>query len=175
MEKYFYDTEFTEKPNTIELISIAIVRETDNASIYCINQDYNQTQCNEWVKTNVLPQLPPKTDPAWMPQTQIPKTILKFLKPTKQNPIELWGYYSAYDHVALCWLFGSMIDLPPGMPMYTKDIKQLADSLGNPQLPPQTTNKHNALQDAHWNKKAWQYLTKKTNKPLKNTLPKQSQ
>jgi len=45
----------------------------------------------------------------------------------KPESIELYGYYSAYDHVALCWLFGKMIDLPKGFPMFTKDLKQMLD------------------------------------------------
>ncbi len=28
------------------------------------------------------------------------------------EPINLYGYYSAYDHVVLCWLFGKRIDFP---------------------------------------------------------------
>lgn len=43
------------------------------------------------------------------------------------HPIEFYGYYSAYDHVALCWLFGKMMDLPKGFPMYTRDLKQVMD------------------------------------------------
>lgn len=43
------------------------------------------------------------------------------------NKPELYGYYSAYDHVALCWLFGKMIDLPKGFPMYTIDLQQMLD------------------------------------------------
>ena len=57
-----------------------------------------------------------------------PYDILVRTKRTKHNKeIELYGYYSAYDHCCLCWLFGKMIDLPPGMPMYTKDLKQIFD------------------------------------------------
>lgn len=47
--------------------------------------------------------------------------------PNKYPNIDLYGYYSAYDHVALCWLFGKMIDLPKGFPMYTIDLKQSFD------------------------------------------------
>lgn len=43
----------------------------------------------------------------------------------------LYGYYSAYDHVVLCQLFGKMINLPKGFPMYTKDLKQELDRLVN--------------------------------------------
>lgn len=41
--------------------------------------------------------------------------------------IQFFGYYSAYDHVALSWIFGKMIDLPKGFPMYTRDLKQMFD------------------------------------------------
>lgn len=44
-----------------------------------------------------------------------------------RNPINLYGYYSAYDHVVLCQLFGKMIDLPKSFPMYTIDLKQELD------------------------------------------------
>lgn len=40
---------------------------------------------------------------------------------------EFYTYYGAYDWVVLCWLFGKMINLPKGFPMYTHDLKQLID------------------------------------------------
>jgi len=55
-----------------------------------------------------------------------PYTIQPQDKPNYM-PIELYGYYSAYDHVGLCWLFGVMNDLPSGFPMYTIDLKQMLD------------------------------------------------
>ena len=71
---------------------------------------------------------------------------------------ELWGYYSAYDHVVFCQLFGTMMNLPKGYPMYTRDIKQWCDQLGNPKLPEQGKGEHHALADARWNKLAWEFL-----------------
>lgn len=71
---------------------------------------------------------------------------------------EIWAYYADYDWVVFCQLFGTMMDLPKGFPMYCKDIKQLCDDLGNPQLPGQGEGEHNALIDARWNKKAYEYL-----------------
>lgn len=44
----------------------------------------------------------------------------------KSNPV-LYAYYGAYDHVAFCWLFGKMINLPKGFPMYSVDLKQMLD------------------------------------------------
>lgn len=53
--------------------------------------------------------------------------VLGSFIPNEYPEIELYSYYSAYDHVALCWLFGKMIDLPKGFPMYTIDLKQTLD------------------------------------------------
>lgn len=50
-----------------------------------------------------------------------------YIFPVPTPQIDLYGYYSAYDHVALCWLFGKMMDLPKGFPMYTHDLKQMLD------------------------------------------------
>ena len=106
--------------------------------------------------------------------------------PTKNEAIEkmniqFYGYYSAYDHVTLCWLFGKMIDLPKGFPMLTHDIKQymdlvaetkkysdptrnarsiaecLEDIKSNPRYPKET-NSHHSLFDAKWNKKLYNFL-----------------
>jgi hypothetical protein len=95
----------------------------------------------------------------------------------KFNP-ELYGYYSAYDHVGLCWLFGVMNDLPDGFPMFTIDLKQMLDNKipyhstepkptnwdthinnikNHPQYPKQT-NEHNALADARWNKELHNFI-----------------
>jgi len=43
------------------------------------------------------------------------------------NQPEFYGYYSDYDWVVFCWLFGRMIDLPKGFPMYCIDLKQMFD------------------------------------------------
>ena len=46
-------------------------------------------------------------------------------------------------------------------PMYCRDIKQLCDSVGNPKLPEQDRSEHNALNDARWNKIAFDFLSAK--------------
>ena len=45
-----------------------------------------------------------------------------------------------------------------GWPMYCRDVKQLCDMLGNPKLPEQKSQEHNALQDAIWTGDAWEFL-----------------
>lgn len=47
----------------------------------------------------------------------------------KANPPKFYGYYCDYDWVLLCSLFGRMIDLPKGFPMYCNDLKQSFDEL----------------------------------------------
>jgi len=47
--------------------------------------------------------------------------------PTNINEIEFYAYYADYDWVVFCWLFGKMIDLPKGFPMYCRDLKQMLD------------------------------------------------
>src|SRR6266571_3403159 len=95
-------------------------------------------------------------DCPWRTREQLLHDVRIFFNPS--DGIELWGYYSAYDHVAFCQLFGTMMDLPKGYPMYTRDIKQWCDALGNPPLPEQGKGEHNALADARWNKQAWDFL-----------------
>lgn len=154
--KYFYDTEFIEDGKTIDLISIGIVAE-DGREYYAISTEFDYTKASDWVKENVLVHLP-GADRVWKSRAGIAEDLVKFCDPEKYGKPEFWGYYSAYDHVALCQLFGQMVNLPKRWPMYTNDIKQLCKSLGDPQLPPQGKNKHHALADARWNKQAWEFL-----------------
>lgn len=78
----------------------------------------------------------------------IRNAVREFIQSTPDA--ELWAWYGAYDHVALAQLFGRMIDLPDGVPMWTNDLKQEAHRLGNPELPKQEGDLHNALADARW-------------------------
>jgi|SRR5579872_343708 len=100
-------------------------------------------------------------DCPWRTREQIKREIIAFMDIKKYGTPELWGYYSAYDHVAFCQLFGTMMDLPKGFPMYTRDLKQWCDMLGNPRLPKQEVSEHHALADARWNRLIWQFLQDK--------------
>lgn len=165
--KYFYDTEFIEDGKTIDLISIGIVAE-DGRTYYAISKEFKPRKASQWVKDNVLSKLPSRKisfydSPrikeewrAWKSREQIKNDIIEFIGEDKP---EFWAYYADYDHVALCQLFGKMIDLPKGYPMYTNDLKQLCNSKGNPTLP-KTENEHNALDDAKWVKEMYNFLTK---------------
>lgn len=150
--RIWFDTEFIEDGKTIDLISIGMVRE-DGETLYLENSQCNLFRASPWVKENVIPhlqggiRLKNRHDIAWCVQ--------KF---AGEKP-EFWGYYADYDWVVLCQLFGTMMDLPDGWPMYCRDIKQLCDMLGNPKLPEQGKGEHHALADAKWNRRAYEHLT----------------
>ena len=154
--KFFIDTEFIESgPNRpIELLSIGIVAE-DGRTFYAVDEGAVLANVNAWVQENVLPHLGGPR----LPRDEIRLAIKQFIGDCKP---EFWGYYADYDWVVFCQIFGAMIDLPKGWPMYCRDIKQLCDSLGNPKLPKQSSLEHNALNDARWNKIAYEFLAAQT-------------
>lgn len=152
---FFYDTEFIETQGSIDLISIGIVSE-DGRELYCVSREFDARNANSWVMRHVLPKLPPHYER--LSRAMIRHRVQEFLKPTPADPVALWAYYGAYDHVALCWLFGAMVDLPCGMPMWTRDIKQLCAELGDPKLPDKPDDAHDALADARWVREAWVFL-----------------
>ena len=170
--KYFYDCEFNENGKTIELISIGFISE-DGRRLYLENLDVDLSKVNPWVKQNVIPHLWHKQKDKtkfneWslndmnsgglMPKKYMVHDIKSFCNISKYGKPEFWGYYSAYDHVVLCQIFGTMMELPEGYPKYTNDLKQLAVSLGDPKLPDQNSTEHNALADAEWNKEVYSFL-----------------
>lgn len=165
--KYFLDTEFIEDGKTIDLISIGIVAE-DGRELYLGNRHCDFSKASQWVKANVLapmgfdfssaniPMRP--IDPHfWLTKEMIAGKVIDFCQRANSKP-EFWAYYADYDWVAFCQLFGTMMDLPKGFPRYCRDIKQECDRLGNPKLPKQGKGEHNALDDARWNRKAFDFL-----------------
>jgi hypothetical protein len=147
--KIWFDTEFIEDGKTIDLISIALVAE-DGREYYAECAECDLSRASQWVIENVFPHLTGEKKP----RSQIAKEIVEFAgaKP------EFWAYYADYDWVALCQLFGRMIDLPDGWPMFCRDVKQLCVDKGDPKLPKQKTAEHSALDDARWTKAAWTFL-----------------
>ncbi len=153
--KFFLDTEFIERGSEFPLIllSIGIVAE-DGREFYAENIMADHATASDWVKQNVIVHLGKPGTLAGTPKF-IAAMILKFIGDEKP---EFWGYYADYDWVAVAQMFGTMMDLPKGWPMYCRDIKQWCDEMGNPALPEQGKGEHNALADARWNKVAWQFL-----------------
>ena len=163
-----YDTEFVEAgPNyPIRLLSIGMVADNGD-ELYRILGDFTTLHAatrHPWLREHVVPSLPLKLDDSWPlgftydtghPDYKLVRTredlaeeVLDFIRIHGGDDVELWAWYGAYDHVALCQLWGTMADLPEGVPMYTHDLKQEADRYGAilPDLPGAVS--HRAIDDA---------------------------
>lgn len=154
--RYFLDTEFVDDGETIMLISLALVREDDRELYLELEFDDEKARAHDFVRENVLPHLQGQKRCS---KEQAAQAILEFLglpaHPSESKPdIEIWAYYASYDWVAWCQLFGSMVDLPQGMPWHPMDLQQWWVQLGRPAhvKPPDPTKAHHALADADWNK-----------------------
>lgn len=179
--RYFYDCEFLEDGVTIAPISIGIVAENGD-EYYAVNMDasWGRIADQPWLVQNVIPHLPQlpadqrvidldwvrlgvdMSDPAVRPLWKIAADVHHFLT-AHDGPIELWGYFSSYDHILLSQLWGRMIDRPARIPMWTNDVQQEAARLGlEDSLPEQVGDLHNALADARWTRDAWTYLAGKS-------------
>lgn len=124
--RYFYDTEFIEDGRTIELISIGVVAE-DGREYYAVSTEFDPERAGPWVRANVLPKLPPPASQLWRSRRQIRDDLEEFfgVRAAQSEPIELWAWVAAYDHVALCQLWGPMPDLPRAIPRFTRELRQL--------------------------------------------------
>jgi hypothetical protein len=167
--RIFYDTEFVENGPDIPIkpVSFGFVRE-DGAELYVINGDaLGAVTRHPWCSKFLLPSLPVKSEFQFiwewddkhderrhvLPLDDLRDEVRQFL--TEKPNTELWAYYPAYDHVVLSQLFGSMGELPAGMPMRTNDLQQLAEQHPLIPLPPEPETAHHALIDARWVKLAY--------------------
>lgn len=173
MPRFFYDTEFYEDGRTVDLLSLGMVNDTDRTERYWINYDFDfaKVPAGHWIEANVYPHLPVRRGGhgRWTWDLVHPDAVYLRSRPAiagelrayitsygvKRDFHELWAWYGAYDHVALCQCFGRMLDLPESIPMFTCDLKQLV--AGYP-LPEQKTGEHHALADARWVRDAWRYF-----------------
>jgi len=154
---YYLDTEFYEKPGSIELISLGMVSKDGRELYFEDPQADLHCEQDSWLVSNVQPHLtsmPPSERPNKDEQKQL---ILDFIGDDKSP--EFYGYYADHDWVVFCWIFGRMIDLPEHFPMYCIDLKQILDAsrLEVPDdIKPQKA--HDALADAHYHKRIHDYI-----------------
>jgi hypothetical protein len=150
--KYFIDTEFIEDGETIELLSIGVVSE-DGHELYLENDLANLGRASEWVKDNVIPHLHGNGMTPW----EMAKRLQEF---TAGEYPEFWSWCSAYDWVAICQLYGTMMDKPPGWPSYCRDLQQELDREGikDDELPPHPGDAHDAMADARWHRDIHDWL-----------------
>lgn len=161
--RYWFDCEFIERgpEYSITLLSLGMVAE-DGRELY-VEQDVDAWEiAHPWVREHVLPQL--KQPGALVLRRPVIATLVEeFCDPTLYGKPEFWAYYADYDWVVFCQLFGTMMDLPKGWPMYCRDLKQRVDALEVAtnsiiRLPEQGKGEHHALADAKWNREAYDFL-----------------
>lgn len=183
--KYFIDTEFIEgfhkhkgrQRHHVDLISIGIYAE-DGREFHMISKEYDYEEASDWVKQNVLIPLYTQTvhgDSRNFVGSEsfhkrfgkdhyaIRNALTDFFETENPSSIQFYGYYCDYDWVAFCSLFGTMMSLPKGFPMYCIDLKQVLDEKGihlkqHPNYPKLQDNEHNALADAKWNYELYKFL-----------------
>jgi hypothetical protein len=151
--RFFYDCEFIEDGTTIDLVSIGVVAE-DGREFYAVSTEFDPDRAGAWVRANVLPLLPPPGDAVWLSRTELREALLKFLT-APDGEVELWAWIGAYDHVALCQLWGAMPTLPRALPRFTRELRQHWEQAGRPALPAPPPNAHDALVDARHNLVRW--------------------
>jgi len=175
MNTWYLDTEFVENGQTIELVSIGLVSFDGNTEYYAISSEWVTTARSgtaaagdDWFQKNVTPKLYsfiPKGNPVCVrARTKIASDILELVgiaggSATQGTP-EFWADYASYDWVALCQLYGRMIDLPAGMPMFCMDLQQTLTEkrIRRSELPRQDPEtEHNALADARHLRKMHRY------------------
>jgi hypothetical protein len=181
------------KRHHVDLISIGIVAE-DGREYHAISSEYDSNEADPWVIENVIKPLYLKTvsDDArdrifyydfhlhyGKSLSTIKRDILDFFGygmvscPAGESPwaqihdkdISVYAYFADYDWVVLCSIFGRMIDLPKGMPMYCRDLKQMMEERGltkewKQEKFPTEDNSHDALLDARFNKALYEEVIK---------------
>jgi hypothetical protein len=156
--RFFLDTEFIEcgPKNPIQLVSLGLVCQNGH-ELYEVSSEFDPWSASPWVRDNVLIHV--QAYPS-NPLGVIASRVADFVaRESGEAKPEFWGYYADYDWVVFCQIFGTMMQLPSGWPMYCRDIKQFADDLGNPQLPIQSAREHIAINDARWNLLAHNFLS----------------
>lgn len=135
--KIFFDTEFTGLHKNTTLISIGLVDE-NNRSFYAEFTDYDEKQCNDWIKENVLSHLEYKgthidmklcghnpkenLDYAIGNTEFIKEKIEKWLLP--YNKVQLISDVCHYDMVLFIDIFGGAFDIPKQVNPACHDINQ---------------------------------------------------
>lgn len=164
---YALDTEFCEDGARIELISIGLMAE-DGREFYAESQEADLSKANPWVTAHVLPVLwhrqAIKTQGnlwsrdggigGYLSRRDIARELQCFCG---ESPTFI-GYYCAYDWVVLCQLFGTMMALPAGWPMYCRDLRQWLDERGYTGITQPDAMVHHALSDARWIMETWKMM-----------------
>lgn len=181
--KIFFDFEFTGLTIKTTPISLGMITE-DGHKFYAEFNDYDKSQCDEWINENVISKLLYNDDLFYFEQEdkgkkvimkhdkqRISESVHEWLKQFKD--IEFWGDCVAYDWLLMVDLLGMgkpMRKFPNNFTSYQAyDIfTVLKLEYHNPKknrheiLNIKNTNQHNSLYDAEITMKLYDRFVKKT-------------
>ena len=129
--KIFFDTEFTGLHKNTTLISIGMVDE-DGRTFYAEFSDYDETQCDEWIRENVIKHLKlakyehyglnVNNTEVYGSKEFIKEKLSDWLSQYKE--VELVSDCCHYDMVLFIDIFGSAFDIPKQVNPACHDINQ---------------------------------------------------
>lgn len=179
--KLFFDTEFTGLHQNTTLISIGIVAETGQ-TFYAELTDYDQSQIDEWLQSNVINNLlyndfpndgiilEPSAESIKMKAntTSVKEQLEKWL--SQFNQVEIWSDCLSYDWVLFNQIFGHAFNIPKNVYYIPFDIctlfkvKGIDTDVSRERFADTETafdaQKHNALWDAKVIKLCYEKLIK---------------
>jgi hypothetical protein len=148
------DLEFISFGSDVAIISIGIVRDSDDGEYYAVNADMPEdaVRNNDWVMKNVVAQLPRRGAPmpdSWASNAKpsisldLSSTLVKplwvirnevrdFLDPGEDGKLRIVNWCHAWDHVAFSQMWGGIMSpsRPKYLPNWMWDIEQELDRLG---------------------------------------------
>lgn len=155
--RFFIDTEFIEDGERIHPLAVAIVDEA-GVPFYAVIEDVDRTLAGDWVKEHVLPyvdEVPPCQVFVRGTRADVADAVREWVAERTDRP-EFWADYGSYDWVLLCQLFGTMMDLPDGWPMFIRDVQQIRPA---GMVLPEPEHAHQAVSDALCTRDRWKALT----------------
>lgn len=133
--KVYFDTEFTGLHQNTSLISIGLVSETGQ-KIYLEFNDYDRTQCDQWIKDNVLKHCKWLSDDRLNSGISSDNGVISMCSSRESCRKVLEQYLSQFDEVQLvsdvCHydmmlfisIFGTAFDIPKNVSATCHDINQ---------------------------------------------------
>lgn len=163
MTKIFLDTEFTGLEKDSSLISLALVAD-DKRRFYAVFNDFEESNLNDFVKSNVLPYLNFSGNDKNLQDyrikgnaQEIQLALTEWISQFKA--IQIWADVPHYDWVFFCDLFGGALQIPKNIHYMCMDLatlilsKRIDVNTSRIELlaedeKPKNYMKHNALSDA---------------------------
>ena len=153
--KLFYAAEFTGLHKNTTLISLGVIDE-NGRSFYAVCTDYDTTQVDSWLQSNVLDKLYEYDAPVVVgTRAEVKAALLEFLQ--DYESMHFVGDCISFGWVVFCDLFGGSMELPENISYMPMDICTMFYMKGLDPLSPReafcghtacTHLKHNALYDA---------------------------